>query len=192
MSLSDSDFMYAGEQPADDDKRLFVRFTLEARLDRNASVEAGENKYKDVEFITIYIPGDKTLSVHRPVQPSDKQRFPLQYAAFRNTKGEALIGTPLSVWPAITPSQIRELEYFNVRTVEQLAALADGTAGAQMMGVNALRNAARAFIAARKEAEPLARLQEELQQRDYKIEALTDQVGKLMQRLDDERTDKRR
>jgi hypothetical protein len=174
-----SGIMYAGEQSHKDDNRLFVTFSLESRLDKRATAEAGDgmNKYRDVEFVTIRIPGDKTVSIHRPVAPSDKQRFPLQYAAFKNSvTGDQVIGTPLALWPGCKPSQAQELAYFNVRTVEQLAAMPDGVGGASMMGVQALRLAARQFVAARKSEAPILKMQEELKVRDNQIATLTEQV----------------
>ena len=171
-----SEIMYAGTQASEDDKRLFVVFSLVGRIDNAASTAEGRNIYRDVEFVTIRVPGDKTMSVHRPVRPSDKQRFPLQYAAFKNKQGEIVIGTPLTLWPGIRPAQIKELEYFNIRTVEQLAAMADGVGGAQMMGITALRHAARTFVSAAKEQAPLLAVQKELEARDNTITALQAQM----------------
>ncbi len=184
MSLSDNEFLYAGTQPTDDDKKLFVTFSFEPRLDRKATEEAGSNKYRDVEFVTIRIPGDKTLSIHRPVTPSDKQRFPLQYAAFKNKAGEQIVGTPLNLWPGCKPSQVRELEYFNVRTVEQLAAMPDGAQGASMMGVQALRNAARAYVSLAKDRAPLLQVQKELAERDATIAAQAAAIEAQGKKLD--------
>lgn len=176
MSLDESGIMYAGTQSNDDDKKLWVTFSYEPRLDKRATLEAGEglNKYRDVEYITIRIPGDKTLAIHRPISPSDKMRFPLQYAAFRNSStGEQILGFPLSAWPGCKPSQVRELEYFNVRTVEQLASMPDGVGGANLMGIHALRMAAKQFVDARKSEAPVIAMQEALKLRDSQIEALT-------------------
>ncbi len=187
MSLDEAGIMYSGTQSTEDDKRLLARFSIEPRLDRKATTEAadGINRYRNVEFITIHVPGDKTLSVHRPVQPSDKQRFPLQYAAFKNSvTGEQLIGLPLSAWPVCKPSQAKELEFFNVRTVEQLAAMPDGVKAAQMMGIQALRNAARAFVEQRKQEAPLVKVQAELAQRDQQIASLTATVEEQTRRFD--------
>lgn len=184
--FDESGIMYPGTQASDDDKRLFVTFSQEARLDKRATVQDGINRYKNVEFITIRIPGDKTVSIHRPVVASDKVRFPLQYAAFKNSTGAAVVGTPLTMLLGITPARAKELEYFNVRTVEQLAAMPDGVGGAQMMGIQSLRQAAQAFVAAQKEQAPLLKVQAELTERDNQIAALQDTVqkqGAIVERL---------
>jgi hypothetical protein len=167
----------AGTQPHEEDKRLMVVFSHEPRLDKTRSVEEGRNVYRDVEFVTIRIPGDKTLSIHRPVNVSDKHRFPMQYQAFKNAAGQLLSGTPLQTWPGITPAQVKELEYFNVRTVEQLASMAD-TGAAQMMGVQKLKRSAQQYIAAAKDAAPLLKVQAELETRDNEIAALKDMLMK--------------
>lgn len=159
-----------GTQPNDGDRRLMVTFTLQARLDKAKSVEEGHNVYRDVEFITINVPGDRLSVVNRPVQPSDKLRFPQQYAIFKNARGEQIVGTPLSLWPGINPARVKELEYFNVRTVEQLATLADSGAG-QMMGIQALKQAAKQFVEHSKSQAPLLKVQAELKERDDRLAA---------------------
>ena len=160
------------------DRRLVVRFSLQPRIDSKRTEEEGHECYREVEFVTILIPGDKTLTVNRPVMASDRNRFPQQYAAFKNKKGEALIGTPLSAWALVNDGQRRELEYFNIRTVEQLADVSDGFAG-NMMGVHALKAQAQRYMAASKEAAPTIKLMKELEQRDNSIAALKDQIEKL-------------
>lgn len=164
------------------DRRLVVRFSLQPRIDSKKTEEEGRECYRDVEFVTILIPGDKTLTVNRPVMPSDRNRFPQQYAAFKNKQGEALLGTPLAAWPLVTDSQRRELEYFNIRTVEQLADVADGFA-ANMMGVYALKTSAQKYLAASKEAAPTIKLMKELEQRDGAIAALKDQLDRLTEQV---------
>lgn len=176
--------MYPGTQASEDDKRLFVTFSIEARLDKRATQADGMNRYKNVEFVTIRIPGDKTVSIHRPVVPSDKARFPLQYAAFKNSTGEAVVGTPLTMLLGITPARAKELEYFNIRTVEQLAAMPDGVGGSQMMGIQSLRQAAKAYVEAQKDQAPLLKVQSELVERDNQIAALQDQIQRQGATLD--------
>lgn len=182
MALSD-EYEMAGVDTSDADRKLVVRFSLQPRIDAAKTAEAGREIYREVEFVTILIPGDKTLSVNRPILPSDKQRFPLQYQSFKNKQGEALVGTPLIAWPLVNESQRRELDYFNIRTVEQLADVADNFSS-QMMGVNALKQQAQRFLASTKESAPLVKMQTELAQRDNSIAALEDQIKKLAEKLE--------
>ncbi len=169
------------------DRSLVVRFSLQPRLDSAATAEAGREIYTDREFITILIPGDKTLTVHRPVMAVDKARFPVHYARFKNDRQQEVTGTPLIGWPVCTESQRKELEYFNVRTVEQLANLADGYAS-NMMGIVALKQSAQKFIAQSKESAVTLRLNKELAERDTRLAELQEQLELLAAQVQAQKT----
>lgn len=177
-----SDYMEDFEMPDADaeklDRKLNVRFSMEARIDRAKTEAEGKECYRDIEFISIFIPGDKTLSVHRPVMPVDKNRFRLQYKQFKDNASETVLGTPLSTWALIGPSQRKDLEYLNCRSVEQLAGMSD--IGAQSMhGLIALRQKAQNYLKAKEEDAGLIKMVAELQQRDDAIAALQAQVTAL-------------
>lgn len=177
------EFVVAGTQPNVGDNRLMVLFTLEPRLDKTATVDAGRNVYKDIEFVTIKIPGDKTLAIHRPVVHSDKMRFPLQYGAFKNARGEQIVGTPLHLWPGVSPARAKELEQFNIRTVEQLASMPDSGSG-NMMGIMALKQAAKQYVSYAKEQAPLLAVQRELKERDALLASQAETIKEQGEKLD--------
>ena len=160
------------------DRRLNVRFSIEARIDHAKTQETGQEHYRDLEFVTIFIPGDKTLSVHRPVQTSDKIRFRENYRNFKENLKTPEQGSPLNVWPLVSPSQRKELEYLNCRTVEQLAGMSD-LACQSMMGALGLRLKAQTFLKAKLEDAGLIKMTNDLQKRDDQIAALQDQLTKL-------------
>lgn len=176
--LSDTDFLMPDAAQADQDRRLVVRFSLESKLDQTASDKEGRPVYKEVEYVTILVPGDKTLTVHRPVQPSDKARFGIQYSAFKANQGDKLVGTPLHGWPLVTPSQRKELEYFNIRTVEALAEVADGYAS-NMMGMQQLKQAAQKYLENANKTQPIALLTRQLEERDARLKALEERLNEL-------------
>jgi hypothetical protein len=165
---------------AEMDRGLHVRFSMGTRLDSAKTAEAGREIYREVEYVTIIIPGDKLVSpVHRPVQASDRARFPAQYAAFKNAQnGQSVTGTPLSAWPIVSPAQRKELEYLNILTVEQLASVSDASAQ-NLVGLHGLKEMAKKFIEASKSAAPLVALQKELESRDSAIAALTARLDAL-------------
>jgi hypothetical protein len=180
MSITNmiEDFQMENTEQDPADRRLVVRFSYEARPDMGKSSDEGRTVYKDVEYVHILIPGDKTLSVFRPVMPSDKARFSTQYARWQQGRGEAQYGTPLAGWPGVTESQRKELEYFNLKTVEQLAGVADNFAG-QMMGVMQLKQMAQKYIDASKERAPTIKILKELEERDNTIAAMQSQLDRL-------------
>ena len=179
-ALTVEEFTGLNDETDPADRRLVARFSVQAKLDWGKTQEANPPRevYKEVEYVTILIPGDKTLSVHRPVQPSDKVRFAQQYRAFKAQKGQPMVGTPLAGWPLITEGQRKELEYFNIMTVEALAGVADNYAS-NMMGVQQLKQAAQKFLEAKQDNAPIAFMTKQLEERDSQLAAMQEQLKTL-------------
>lgn len=171
------------------DAKLHVQFSLYPHPNSEKSAREGRPIFEDRLYVMIMVPGDKESIVHRPAYERDIQRFPRQYAAFKSRQGEAVIGTPLNMVPWLTGSQVKELEYFNVRTVEQLADVTDNLA-AKMHGLQSLKRQAQDFLKAAKEAAPLVELRAELDKRDSQIEALQRQLAELGSKLEKQETKK--
>lgn len=170
--------------PRPGDENLLVKFYLHPKQNKTKSVEAGRPIYEDVEYVHIMVPGDKDNIVERPARDSDRQRFPRQYEAFKRGEGDALVGTPLAMWPAIARSQVEELAFFNVKTVEQLAALSD-TQIQKFMGMRELRTKAKLWLDAAAGNAPIEKLQAEIEERDNVIATMQKQMADLQARLEE-------
>jgi hypothetical protein len=136
------------------DAGLYVEFRKEPVHMEFLSTEAGRPIYEDRDFIKLYVPGDKTKVVDRPVKlevwgdvPSDPQRFPRQWEAFKSGNAAAMTGTPLTEWPLITGAQRAMLAAANIHTLEQLAAVHDGALDGLGHGGRMLRDQAVARLA---------------------------------------------
>lgn len=136
--------------------------------------------YRKVEFITIRIPGDKTLAVHRPVMAADKIRFRAKYEAFKNQQGEPVDGTPIDQLPEIKPSQVADLDYVGIRTIEQLARVADSSPMMRMMGGVSLKQRAAAWVAKNRRTSFVTQTNDALAERDAQIAKLQEQVQALI------------
>ena len=174
---------------------LYVEFYLDAVPDPAATLEAGHPKFKEVPFVMIMVPGDKTSVIRRPVRTGqhrkdDNNRFHNEYVAFLQKKDAPVDGYPLTEWAAISKSQVLELQYFGFKTVEHLANITD-TNAQKGMGLITLRNKARLFIETSKEGAPLLRMQEELKGRDDLIAALQMQMDEMKTELGNIKTPKR-
>lgn len=163
----------------DQDSKLLVHFSMKPHLDKEKTKNEGRPIFTPKEYVTIIVPGDKTNIVNRPVWELDRRRFPKQYMAFKNNESQEVAGTPLDTVPWISREQVEELKYFNVRSLEHLAGLADMHAQ-RFMGIHKLRQRARDHIALAKEQAPAMRLAEELRTRDAKIDELQAQVALLI------------
>lgn len=112
-----------GRQPGDE--ALRVEFFIDSFEDQAATTKEGRPVYKDTEMIRIIVPAGEwapsgEIRVTK-VNDQHRQRFPMEYAAFKATLKEPTNGTPLKMWPAIGPSAVKELGHFGITTVEQLA-----------------------------------------------------------------------
>ena len=160
----------------DDSSALLVKFFIRPRLDEAASAEADRPIYREVEYVDIRIPGSPDNRV-RPATPRDKARFPKHYAAFKNrVSQEMLEGTPLAEWPQITRSQVEELAFFGVKTVEQLAGMSDANAQQSRAGFVGLKTKAKEWLDKMHSVETL---ESELANRDATIATLTERLEAL-------------
>jgi hypothetical protein len=165
------------------DDRLRIQFGLFPEIDQAATTTEGRPIYKDAEYITIMIPGERDV-VHRRVWEKDLERFPRQYAAFKNKQNQdAVSGTPLKMVPWLTLGQVKELEFFNCMTLEQLANMPDSTS-AKFLQIQKLKQLAKDHLQAAKEAAPLVRMRAELDERDNQISTLQKQVADLVKAVE--------
>ena len=129
------------------------------------SKQAGRPIFEDKEFVRIIIPGDKNSQPVYEVSDEHRERWPAAYAAFKRGSEAPLEGTPLKQWPPISASMARELAYFHILTVEQLATVGDNVIQNIGMGMRDLRRKAQVFLeVAEKGSGPLTRIVEENEQ----------------------------
>jgi len=144
--------MALGRGQGNGDEYLAVRFYMDASLNPQKTEEEGRPIYDDVPWIEIMQPGNKNSIIVRPATEMDKQRFPSHWRMWKDriSDAEIITGTPLSEWPGITRGQVAELSFFNIKTVEQLANMADSNTR-NMMGLVSLKEKAKTFLEVAKE-----------------------------------------
>lgn len=127
---------------------LFVTFYSEAVEFKMESEKAGRPIFKEIPFVRINVPGDVTNIIERKATKDDETRFPRAWARFKASESQVNDGTPLEQWPQITRALLKELKYFEVHTVEQLAGLSDSQVTKIGMGFMDWRNKAKAWLIA--------------------------------------------
>jgi hypothetical protein len=150
-------------------------FTEAVKLEWKSRQE-GRPIFEDREFVRILIPGDRRSMAVEPVGEAHQARWPREYEAFRAGREAPLEGTPLSEWPVslMSPARVQELAYFNLRTVEQLAAVNDAQLQSLGMGARELRERARMWLeVAAKGAGPIERLISRNEELTLETERLT-------------------
>jgi hypothetical protein len=102
--------------------------------------------YEDKDYVRILIPGDRNLITEREVTNKDKELYHREWEIYKAGKIEISNGTPIEQWPSVTPAQVQTLKYFNIYSVEQLAATSDSSIQNLGMGYLALREKAKTFL----------------------------------------------
>jgi len=172
----------AGEHDPEEDKKLMVRFYMHPVEQTAKSIKAGRKIFKDTEYIEILVPGDKHSIIKRPAFGMDKRRFADAYKRFQAGQQQQVVGTPLSSLVWMSESKIKEYEFLNLVTVEQLASASDGSQAAGVMGFVEDKRKAQLFLDTANGKAPIADLQSQLAQRDLELEGLKQQMQELMSR----------
>jgi len=168
------------------DKNTLVRFFIRPVINEAKSAAEGRPIYEDKEYCEIHVPGNQTNIPVKPVDAIIKRRFSNQYARWKATgEAEFVEGTVLSEVPWLSRSQVEELAYLKIRTLEQLAGVGDDVCS-RTIGLTELKRRAGLVLASSKDSSVLTKLEAELKQRDAEIlglkqtiEALTNRVAEL-------------
>lgn len=155
-----ADFDVAEFDDPNSNKGVYARFYYVPKPDLVASTEAGRTIFVDREYIEIIAAGNANNIVRRPASDMDRQRFSAAYARFKAGDAEQLIGTPLVEVPWLTRSQVEELMYRKIRTLEELAQINDTACNAP--GMYDLRRKAKAWLDKAAEAAPFTKMQAEM------------------------------
>lgn len=161
-----------------------VEFYRGALQNNIKSAEAGRPIFDEYDFVRIQTPGDTRTLIETRAIDSHKQSYPKAWDAYSRGLEAVTEGTPLSEWPSATASQIKELQYINIRTVETLAEVSDGNIQKMGPGYQQLRQRARDYIAqskdiaqATKSARENERLREEMALMKEQMDALRAQLA---------------
>lgn len=108
-------------------------------------VRKPNGEYENVEMVEIITPGDPKATPVRKVTDGVRAKYRDYYEHWKRTQTMAPIGTPLEMWPEMTPAMVHQLKASNIFTVEQLAAIADANLGNIPFG-KTIRNKAQAWL----------------------------------------------
>lgn len=159
-----------------------VRFWLDAYKNEAKSKESGMPVFDTVPWAEIRVVGE-TDSVSGPVHrmhPDPRERFPEAWAHWqKDNSTEGVIGTPLKMVPWLEAGEVETLRYAGIRTLENLASVADG-AVTKIPGGIGLRQRAKDMLAAAKSEAPMQKMSLELAKRDEEIASLKSQIADIM------------
>lgn len=168
------------------DAVLHVTFETRTIQDNFKTEKEGRPIFYDQQWVTIIIPGRSDLTVERPVNPDDKDRFPMQWQRYMNKTADivGVTGTPVTEWAVLTKAQAEELKGQKFYTVEQVANCSDGQLQALGMNANSLRIKARAFLANAKDSAFAQSQAAEMARKDQEIADLKAGQLRLSQQME--------
>ncbi len=191
--LTHSAMGQGGGQPGDD--ALLVRFYRQPLQNVAKSEAEGRPIYEDVDMVEIRVPGNKLMVVAEKATQAHKNRFPEHWRRYvARESQEEVTGTLLEEWPGITRSQVEELRFFNIRTIEQLVSLSDTHSG-KMMGIQELKRRGAAYLEHSKvqsEANALAEAKRQLDEQQALNATLSSRLEALESLLSNQGEQKRR
>lgn len=173
-----SDFAKPDETRFAADNKLYVEFYRKPILQPGKSREAGRAVYEEVDYVRIHVPGDKSSVIERPLSEQDVFRFQDRYNKWKAGQAEAVVGTPLSALPGMSPSKVEEYKFFKIITVEQLAEANDNLGG-KFMSFQTDKQRAKAFMEVAANNAPIEKMNAELAKRDAELEELRSMVQAL-------------
>lgn len=165
------------------DSSLSVWFFYHPVLLEKASEEAGIPKYTDVEMIGFMIPGDRNSVIHRKVKDEDKIRFKEKYERFKQTAESKIEGTPLNQFHFISAAQIKELEYFNIYTAEQLVSIPDGNIDRLGSKGREMVMKVKATLDSAKDASFVTKITSENEKLKKEMDLLKEQMAQISERF---------
>lgn len=149
--------------------------------------------FRTVEYVELLIAGDKGNSPVKRVTQAIKEQFPNEYGIWKSKRiNPDMIGDgiPLSLWPLIPTEMAKALEYMNVFTVQQLAALSDSAISKPgAIGLRDMRDKAKAFIDSAKSAAPLAKMEVENRELKRQLDLMQIQMDQLLNAVKERETE---
>ncbi len=185
--MSDLDFSIPGVEMLK--TSLLVRFEDFAEKQNFESEQQGRPIYKTKTYIRMTKVGGKE-EVAREAKEQDKQKYPMQFAAYVSGKSQAVIGTPIETFPLLETSQVATLKALSILSVEQLAAVSDNDLDKLGMGARELRSKAQGFIQAAKDCSHVTKLSAENERLSNEIAILKEEIKKISKKYDEDKKTK--
>lgn len=161
------------------DGNNYPRFHLASVQDMVASEREGREIWYDEERVEIFMPGNPYTRPVEKVSNEHKQRWPKEYAAFKDGIELSPEGTPLEEWSILKRSQVMELKGLGFKTVEQISCMDDHAIQRIPMYGRRLKELAEVFLDDANRIALTNKLSVENDKKDAEITALRRQVEEM-------------
>lgn len=132
------------------EKNVFVEFFMDAKEFKAESEREGRPVFREIPHVRIMIPGDRNVEFIDKAGEYYQNQYPQAWARFKASQVVGNVGTPLAQWPLMNRALVKEANYYNIQTVEQLAEISDANVQKLGMGWAEWRRKAQSFLDAAK------------------------------------------
>lgn len=170
---------YGGGDPS-----MVVMFFLKPIRNPAKSTAQGRPFFEDKVFVRIHPPGERLNIIEREANDSDRRRFPMQWAQFKDNAPQTADGTPIDMLFASSPSIAAALKASGVHTVEQCAKLSAHAIETIGMGAQQWVNDAVRYMEVADKGVKASQLKHIVEEKDREINSLKHTVDLLKTELD--------
>jgi hypothetical protein len=168
---------------AEMNKGIQAMFFVESVPDEAATEKAGTLKMIDMERVRLFTAGDMNSCPVHPVTPAIIERFGDAYAKWKaNRTNDHITGTPLAAWPLASRGFVMELAALHIRSVEDLAGVADVNV-TRITDGRIWREKATAWLASNKDSAAAARFAAEAERLRDDVKARDQTIADLVARV---------
>ena len=162
------------------DDGLIVGFYKKSVLNHARSTAEGKPVYEGKDFVKIEHPGEGNINrVDRPIQETDKYRWPRQWSLYEAGVTQTPDGIPLSLLFPAKPQVVETMRGYNIHTVEQLSKLSAQAISTVGMGCQEWVNAAQRYMEQANKGINHHQFEKEMANRDQEIATLRRQLNEV-------------
>lgn len=173
-------YMRAGVEHAD--TKSMVTFVTHIVHNEALSRTEGRPIFEPKAYFRLERVGERDVLM-REATENDKRAYPEHWRAYQENRQAMPAGTPLAILFPTFPEIVATLEYFRVKTVEQLADLSDTGIQAIGMGGREWQAKAREFLATANDAGAFHELKAQLEKSDATIAKLQGIIEAMQRQL---------
>jgi len=165
---------------------VYIEFTTEPKMNAEKTAEKGHNVYDDVDYVVWTKRGSNgmqnrmTITRCKRAAPEIWALADKMYDRWRETREMPVEGTALAMWPLISPAQVMNLQFLNLRTVEDVAGMTDADCDRVGMGARGLRDQAQSWL---KTSADVGKSAVEMAEMSAEVRALRAERNELISRM---------
>jgi hypothetical protein len=158
---------------------MVVMFYTRPTHSPGKSAENGRPFFEDKTFVRIAPPGERLNIVDREANESDKRRWPVQWAQFKENKEQIPDGTPIDMLYPDHPSIGAMLKASRVYTIEICAELSGNAIEEIGMGVQRYVNDAQKYLTMAEKGAKTSQFRRQMEELENKMRGLEHQIDLL-------------